>query len=152
MRTFFRRLTKDRRIICQVNRYNVKGKKLLATLEKYYVADMGLRRFLLGADKADQGHILGNIIYLELLRRGNEVYIGHLNCGEVDFVALNANGVAYYQVAATVLDENTLRRELNSLEKIRDHYPKYLLTLDEVGSGTYHNGIKQLNALDWMLE
>lgn len=141
----------DSLMVRQASRYNIKGKKLLATLEKYYVADIGLRQFLLGTDKSDQGHILENVVYLELLRRGNDVYVGHLPDGEVDFVVQNADGVEYYQVAATVLDENTLRRELNSLEKITDHYPKFLLTLDEVGAGTYHNGIKQINALDWLL-
>ncbi|MCL2718335.1 MAG: ATP-binding protein [Lachnospiraceae bacterium] len=141
----------DSLVIHQVNRYNIKGKQYLATLEKYYVADIGLRQHLLGADKTGQGHILENVVYLELLRRGNEVYVGHLNDGEVDFVTHNEDGVTYYQVAATVLDENTLRRELASLEKINDHYPKILLTLDEIGAGTSHNGIQQLNVLDWLL-
>ncbi len=96
-------------------------------------------------------HVLENVVYLELLRRGNDVYVGQLQDGEVDFVAQNSEGVTYFQVAATVLDENTLRRELSSLEKIHDHYPKILLTLDDLGAGTTHNGIKQLNALDWLL-
>ena len=138
-------------MICQANRYGIKGGKYLATLEKYYVTDIGLRRFLLGTDKTGQGHILENVVYLELLRRNNEVHIGHLTDGEVDFVAENADGIIYYQVAATVLDGNTLKRELASLEKINDHFPKVLLTLDEIGSGTTHNGIRQLNVLNWML-
>jgi len=142
----------DSLMVCQANRYNIKGKQHLATLEKYYVADVALRQHLFGSDKTDQGHVLENVVYLELLRRGNEVYVGHLADGEVDFVAQNADGVAYYQVAATVLDENTLKRELASLEKISDHFPKILLTLDEIGAGTNHNGIRQLNVLDWMLE
>ena len=138
-------------IVYQANRYSIKGKQHLATLEKYYVADIGFRQFLLGAGKADQGHVLENMVYLELCRRGNEVYVGHLPDGEVDFVAQNGNGVTYYQVAATVLDETALRRELASFEKISDHNPKILLTLDEVGAGANHNGIWQMNALDWML-
>jgi hypothetical protein len=142
----------DSLIAYQANRYNIKGKQHLTTLEKYYVADIGFRQFLLGAGRADQGHILENMVYLELLRRGNEVYVGHLPDGEVDFVAQNMEGITYYQVAATVIDENTLRRELASLEKIADHHPKILLTLDEVGAGSNHNGIRQLNALDWMLD
>lgn len=142
----------DSLMVCQAKRYNIKGKQHLATLEKYYVADIGLRHFLLGADKTDQGHILENVVYLELLRRGNDVYVGHLTDGEVDFVAQNADGVTYYQVAVTVLDENTLKRELASLEKISDHFPKILLTLDEVGARMNHNGIRQLNVLDWLLE
>jgi predicted AAA+ superfamily ATPase len=141
----------DSLIAYKANRYNIKGKQHLATLEKYYVADIGFRQFLLGSGKTDQGHILENMVYLELLRRGNEVYVGHLPDGEVDFVTQNADGVTYYQVAATVLDENTKHRELASLEKINDHHPKILLTLDDVGAGTNHNGIRQLNALDWML-
>ena len=147
---YIRGLT-DSLMICQANRYNIKGKQYLATLEKYYAADIGLRRFLLGSDETDRGHVLENIVYLELLRRGNKVCIGHLANGEVDFVAQNADGVTYYQVAATVLDGNTLKRELASLEKINDHFPKVLLTLDEIGAGSNYNGILQLNALDWML-
>jgi hypothetical protein len=142
----------DSLMVYQASRYNIKGKQRLSTLEKYYAADIGLRQFLLGSGKADQGHILENIIYLELLRRGNEVYVGHLPDGEVDFVTQNSDGITYYQVAATVLDKNTMRRELESLEKISDHFPKILLTLDDAGTGTNHNGIRQLNAIDWLLE
>ena len=142
----------DSLMIYQANRYNIKGRQYLATLEKYYIADIGLRQFLLGSGKTDQGHMLENVVYLELFRRGNEVYVGHLADGEVDFVVQNGDGVTYYQVAATVLDENTLKRELSSLEKINDHNPKILLTLDEVGAGTNHNGIRQLNVLDWLLK
>ncbi|MCL2052620.1 MAG: ATP-binding protein [Lachnospiraceae bacterium] len=139
-------------MIYQVNRYNIKGKQYLATLEKYYMADIGIRQFLLGANESDQGHILENLVYLELLRRGYDIYVGHLANGEVDFVARNSDGITYFQVAATVLDENTLRRELSSLEKISDHNPKILLTLDDIGAGANHNGIRQMNALDWMLK
>jgi len=135
-----------------VSRYNIKGKHHLATLEKYYVADIGFRQFLLGTSNSDQGHILENMVFLELLRHGNEVYVGHLPDGEVDFVVHNGNDITYYQVAATVLDANTLRRELAPFEKITDHHPKVLLTLDEIGAGTNHNGIRQLNVLDWMLD
>jgi len=142
----------DSLIVHKANRYNIKGKQHLATLEKYYVADIGFRHFLLGSGKVDQGHILENVVYLELLRRGNDIYVGHLPDGEVDFVTQNASGITYYQVAATVLDENTMRRELASFEKISDHHPKILLTLDEVGAGTNHNGVRQINALDWLLE
>lgn len=141
----------DSLMLYRANRYNIKGKQYLATLEKYYVADIGFRQFLLGSSSADQGHILENVVYLELLRRGNEVYVGHLPNGEVDFVTQHARGVTYYQVAATVLDENTMRRELASLEGISDNHPKILLTLDDIGVNTNHNGIRHLNALDWML-
>jgi len=142
----------DSLMVYKAYRYNIKGKQYLTTLEKYYLADIGLRHFLLGNSNNDHGYILENIVYLELLGRGNEVYVGHLANGEVDFVAKNADGIVYYQVAATVLDQNTLQRELESFLKIDDHYPKILLTLDEIGTGTMDNGIKHLNALDWLLE
>ena len=141
----------DGYLIYQAKRYSIKGKQHLATLEKYYVADIGFRRFLLGSGKEDQGHILENIVYLELLRRGNEVYVGHLPDGEVDFVTHNAGDVTYYQVAATVMDDNVLQRELSSLNKIPDHHQKFLLTLDVIGAGANQNGVRQLNALDWLL-
>jgi len=141
----------DSLMVYQAKRYNIKGKQYLSTLEKYYITDIGLRHFLLGAGNADYGHILENIVYLELLRRGNEVFVGHITDGEVDFVTQNADGITYYQVAATVLDQNTLQRELTSFSKIKDHHPKILLTLDEIGTGTKENGVKQLNVLDWLL-
>lgn len=94
--------------------------------------------------------MLENVIYLELLRRGYEVYAGQLAGGEVDFVAQNADGITYFQVAASVLDENTLRRELMPLQKISDHYPKALLTLDEIIPNRDYDGIRHLNALDWL--
>ena len=110
-----------------------------------------IRYFLLGSRKVDEGHILENIVYLELIRRGYKVYIGKINNNEVDFVAVNEKGEEYYQVAYTVHDENTLRRELIPLENIHDHNPKYLLTMDFTPY-TSHNGIKQINVLDWLLE
>ena len=133
-----------------VNRYDIKGKQYLTTGVKYYLADIGLRYFLLGSKKADEGHILENIVYLELLRRGYEVYIGKVNEGEVDFIAVNEKGEEYYQVAYTVREEKTLERELSCLESIKDHNPKYLLTMD-VTPYTSHNGIKQINVLNWLL-
>lgn len=99
------------------------------------MADISMRRFLLGRARTDQGHILENVVYLELLRRGYDVHVGHMPGGEVDFIAQDGEHTEYYQVAATVLDANTLRRELASLEKIADHHPKFLLTLDEIGAG-----------------
>lgn len=138
-------------IVHKVARYNIKGKALLATLEKYYVADLGLRNVLLGSKGQDQGHILENVIYLELLRRGYTVHIGTMGDNEIDFVATDANTTAYYQVAATVLEQATLKRELSPLEQIDDNFPKYLLTLDTVGANSVFDGIRQLNALDWLL-
>lgn len=137
-------------IVYQARRYNVRGKQYLKTLEKYYVADIGLRYLLLGTSSTDVGHILENVVYLELLRRGYEVYVGKIDDLEVDFVCMNARGHVYYQVAATVREEKTLRRELLSLERIADHYPKFILTLDEDPEADY-NGIRRINALDWMM-
>lgn len=138
-------------IIYKVGRYDVKGKQYLTIGFKYYVADIGLRYYLLGTKRVDIGHILENVIYLELLRRGYRVYVGKVGTVEVDFVAVNENGTEYYQVAYSVMDENTLNRELASLDSIRDHNPKYLLTMDFVPPVSY-NGIKQINALDWLLK
>ena len=140
----------DSFIIYKTGRYDVKGKQYLKTGEKYYVVDIGLRYYLLGSQKADMGRALENVVYLELLRRGYEVRIGKVGNAEIDFIAVNENGVEYYQVALTVRDENTLGRELTPLAGIADHNPKFLLTLDEDPLAS-HNGIKQLNALDWLL-
>lgn len=141
----------DAFVLYRVNRYDVKGKQYLTTGVKYYLSDTGLRFYLLGSKKVDEGHILENIVYLELLRRGYEVYVGKYDDREVDFIAINEKGEEYYQVAYTVRDENTLKRELASLENINDHNPKYLLTMDFTPY-TSHNGIKQINVLDWLLD
>lgn len=137
-------------IVYQAKRYNIKGKQYLKTLEKYYVVDIGLRYMLLGSRSTDVGHILENVIYLELLRRGYDVYVGKIDDLEVDFVAQDQKKTIYYQVAATVRDENTLKRELSSLQKISDHYPKVILTLDDDPEADY-DGIRRINALDWLI-
>ena len=137
-------------IIYQAKRYNIRGKQYLKTLEKYYVVDIGLRYMLLGTSGTDVGHILENIVYLELLRRGYEVYIGKIDDLEVDFVARGNNGVQYIQVSASVRDENTLIRELAPLQRISDNYPKVLLTLDEDPEADYE-GIRRINAMDWLI-
>ena len=97
------------------------------------------------------GHILENIIYLELLRRKGNVYVGQFDKNEIDFVVINSNEIEYYQVALTVLDENTLKRELDTFKNIKDNYPKYLITLDDVMVNTDYDGIKVVNALEWLL-
>lgn len=138
-------------LIYKAERFDVKGKNLLARDYKYYVVDSGLRSYLLGkkAD-SDMGHILENIVYLELLRRGYRVYVGKVDDLEVDFVAENRDGLRYYQVALTVRDEKVLERELRSLQKTGDHYPKTLLTLD-MDLETDYDGIKKINVVDWLL-
>ena len=138
-------------IIYQAKRYNIKGKQYLKTLEKYYVVDIGLRYMLLGTSGTDVGHILENIIYLELLRRGYDVYVGKIDELEVDFVAMEQKGRMYIQVAASVREEKILIRELASLKKINDHYLKLILTLDEDPEADY-NGIRRMNALQWLMQ
>ena len=137
-------------MLYQCKRYNIKGRQYLKTLDKYYAVDMGMRKVLLGSKAMDAGHILENIVYLELLRRGYDVYIGKVDDLEVDFVAMDDKGMTYYQVSATVRDEKTLKRELDSLQSINDHYPKILLTLDDDPEMEYA-GIRKINALDWLL-
>lgn len=141
----------DSFLIYKAERFDVKGKNLLARDYKYYTADQGLRSYLLGkkAD-SDMGHILENIVYLELLRRGYKVYVGKVDDLEIDFVAENREGLKYYQVSLSVRDEKVLERELRSLQKTGDHYPKYILTLDMDLESDY-NGITKINVIDWLL-
>lgn len=136
-------------IIYKASRYNIKGKEYLKSLEKYYVSDIGLRNFMLGKKAMDAGHILENIVYLELLRRGYKVYVGKIDDMEIDFVAQNEQGNTYIQVSASVRDENTLARELKPLKAVKDNYPKIILTLDDDPDGDY-DGIIRKNALDWI--
>ena len=136
--------------VYEAKRYNVKGKQLLKTLGKYYLVDVGLRRMLLGGRSFDAGRLLENVVYLELLRRQKSVYIGKIDNLEVDFVAIDENDIVYYQVAATVRNEATLKRELSSLQQINDQYPKDILTLDEDPEADY-DGIKRINALKWLM-
>ena len=138
-------------MVYKVNRYDIKGKELLKTQEKYYAVDIGLRYHILGQNAGrDMGHIIENIVYLELLRRGYKVYIGKLDDMEIDFVARNSENTIYYQVALTVREEKTLERELQSLRKINDNYPKFILTMDEDLDADFE-GIKKLNLLDWLM-
>ncbi len=140
----------DSYIIYKVNRYDIKGKQHLKTLEKYYVCDLGLRNYLLGNKEGmDLGHILENIIFLELKRRGHKIYVGKTENSEIDFVIEDNREIKYIQVALTVRDKNTLNRELAPLNSIEDHHPKYLITLDFDTNN--HSGIKQINALDYLM-
>lgn len=148
---YIRGLT-DSLLVHEVSRYNIKGKEFLSTLSKYYVTDLGLRQMILGNRNIDMRHILENVIYLELLRRKGNVYVGQFDKNEIDFVVINSNEIEYYQVALTVLDENTLKRELDAFKNIKDNYPKYLITLDDVMVNTDYDGIKIINALEWLLE
>lgn len=138
-------------IIYEAKRYDANGKTYLKLLEKYYAADIGLRFLLLGQKANDVGHILENVVYLELIRRGYSVFVGKVDDTEIDFVAQNSQGNTYIQVYASVRDENTLKRELRPLQALNDNYPKILLTLDEDPDCDY-NGIQKRNVLDWLLE
>ncbi len=140
----------DSYILHQVQRYDIKGKAWLKTNAKYYLEDVGLRRILLGTKTGDLGHILENVIYLELKRRYREVSVGMLGNQEIDFIANNSGNLTYYQVALTVRDPQTLARELAPLQKLSDSYPKYLLTLDD-DPDVSHEGIIQMNALKFLL-
>ena len=138
-------------LVYPVRLYNIKGKRLLSSNYKYYIVDLGLRNILQTNNPvSDLGHKLENVVYFELLRRGGEVFAGQTDSGEVDFVVMKSNGGReYYQVAYTVNDEKTLKRELSSLTKIRDSYPKYLLTTDFDAAN--YGGIQKLNVIDWLL-
>lgn len=139
-------------LIYKVDRYDVKGKMNLSSGYKYYGVDLGLRNYLLGKKAGqDMEHLLENVVYLELLRRGYKVYVGKVDNLEIDFVAENYKGIEYYQVALSVRDELTLKRELKSLQKARDNYPKYILTND-MDLDTDFDGIKKLNVTNWLLE
>lgn len=147
----------DSYIVYKANRFDIKGKEFLKTQEKYYAIDIGLRYYMLGQGSGkDMGHILENVVYLELLRRGYEVYIGKYEDLEVDFVAKNSENTIYYQVALTTRESaegnsSILERELAPLKKISDNYPKYILTLDDDLDADF-DGIKKINVLDWLLE
>ena len=138
-------------LIYPVHLYNIKGKRLLASNYKYYVVDLGLKNILQSNRyDADLGHKLENVVYFELLRRGGEVYAGKSQQGEVDFVVHKPDGmIEYYQVAYTVNDEKTFNREISSLKRVRDSYPKFLLTLDY--DTAMIDGIQKLNVIDWLL-
>jgi len=138
-------------IFYHVSRYDIKGKQHLKTLGKYYIVDTGIRNMLLESSSPDIGHQLENIVYLELLRRGHRVSIGKLAEKEIDFVVTDTDS-AYYQVAASVLDPTTLARELEGLKKIKDNHPKFLLTLDDIPLKANHDGIVQINLIDWLLK
>ncbi|MEG0756038.1 MAG: ATP-binding protein [Oscillospiraceae bacterium] len=141
----------DSLLLYEASRYNIKGRQYLATQCKYYAVDVTLRNLLVKGSDSDIGHILENVVYLELLRRGYRVFVGDIEDGEVDFVAETGDGPIYLQVAATTLDEDVLRRELAPLQKIPDNYPKLLLTLDDVFAAADYSGIRKCNVLDWLL-
>lgn len=137
-------------VFYSVSRYDVKGKQLLKTLGKHYICDMGFRNMLLGYRDADRGHIIENIVFLELLRRDYRVYIGKVGETEVDFVAEKTNDKLYIQVTETMQSPETRERELRPLRMIQDNYEKIILSMDRDFIKSY-DGIKSLNLLDWLL-
>lgn len=138
-------------IIYKADRTDVKSKALLKTLGKYYVSDTGLRNIILGFRNINEGHLLENVVYLELLRRGYKVNIGKTSDYEVDFVAENPHTIKYYQVTQTLSDEQVKNRELRSLESISDNYEKIILSMDKSINNDF-NGIKVKNIINWLLE
>ncbi len=137
-------------VIYPCQRYDIRGRQYLKTLEKYYIADIGLRHTLIGQRNQDVGHILENIIFLELIRRGYRVYLGKLDQLEIDFIATTSSETCYFQVSSTIRDEITRQRELTPLQKLRNAYPKFVLTLDEDPESDV-DGIHCINALDWLM-
>lgn len=138
-------------IMYKADRTDIKSKALLKTLGKYYISDTGIRNIILGFRNINEGHLLENVVYLELLRRGFKVSIGKTKDYEVDFVAENPNTIKYYQVTRTLVDEKVKTRELRSLENIDDNYEKTILTMDKTINNDY-NGIKVINIIDWLLQ
>lgn len=137
-------------IMYKADRTDIKSKALLKTLGKYYISDTGIRNIILGFRNIDEGHLLENVVYLELLRRGYRVNIGKSNDYEVNFVVENPNNIKYYQVTKSLLNEEVKMRELRSLESIADNYEKIILTMDKSINKDY-NGIKVVNIIDWLL-
>jgi len=137
-------------IFYEVKRFDIKGKEYLRTLGKYYIADIGLRNYLLGFRDRDTGHVLENIVYFELLRRGYDVAIGKIDNAEIDFIATNAQEKQYIQVSESMTSEDVRRRELAPLQKVRDNYEKMILSLDP-GLETSFEGIRSRNLIDWLI-
>lgn len=138
-------------IFYEAKRYDIKSREYLRTLGKYYIVDVGLRNYLLGFRDIDTGHILENIVYFELLRRGYDTAIGKIGNVEVDFVATTADEKIYYQVTQTMASEQTKERELRPLMQIRDNYEKVILTMDR-GLTTSIDGVKVVNVIEWLLD
>ncbi len=137
-------------VIYKASRYDVKGKQYLKSLEKYYLVDLGLRSLVLTSKNTDVGYRLENIVYLELIRRGYKVSVGKVDDLEIDFVAEKGDDRVYYQVAASVLDPVTFEREVKSLKRVSDYYPKYIISTDEFPLND--EGIKQINIIDFLLD
>lgn len=139
-------------VFYNVNRYDIKGKEYLKTQGKYYMVDTGLRNYFIGFRGEDRGHLIENVVYLELLHRGYNVSIGKINNNEVDFIATKFNKKLYIQVTDSLLEDSTRVREFTSLKAINDNFEKIILTLDNLFVNTNDEGIKVLNLIDWLIE
>lgn len=139
-------------IFYKIQRYDVKGKQLLKTFGKYYIVDTGIRNAIVGYRQDDIGHVLENVVFLELIRRGYTVYIGKNDDTEIDFIAINNDTKKYYQVTKTLLNENVLIREKKALNISDDHFEKIIITMDKTYVKTSQNGIKYINIIDFLLE
>ena len=137
-------------IIYKADRTDIKDKSVLKTLGKYYISDTGIRNIILGFRNINEGHLLENVVYLELLRRGYKVSVGKTYEYEVDFVAENPNEIIYLQVSLSISEEKVRDREIRSLENIKDNYEKIILTMDKTINQDF-NGIKVTNIIDWLL-
>ena len=135
----------------EIKRFDIKGKEYLRTLGKYYIVDTGLRNYLFGFRNRDSDHILENVVYFELLRRGYDAAIGKIDDKEVDFIALKADEKLYIQVTESMQNEDTRKRELTPLTKIRDNYRKIVLTLD-IGMEKEFEGIEIVNVVEWLIK
>lgn len=134
----------------EIKRFDIKGKEYLKTLGKYCISDIGIRNYLLGIRDRDRGHILENIVYFELLRRGYDVAIGKIDNKEIDLIATNLNEKIYFQVTESLTNEETKQRELDPLMKVKDNYEKIILSLDE--NEEIFDGIKAINLINWLLK
>lgn len=139
-------------IIYKAPRYDIKGKEILKTLEKYYIIDTGIRNVILGFRNSDYGHIIENVVYFELLRRGYDVNIGKTDSLEVDFIATKADEKKYFQVTLSMLDESVKERELKPLRNIKDNFEKVVISLDKMYNTTLEDGIKVKELKEFLLE
>jgi len=144
------RLLEEAFIIYRAERYDLKGKKILESIRKYYCADTGMRNVMLGAAGTDTGHLLENVVYLELIRRGFNVYVGVSGDKEVDFVARNGSETRYYQVTQSMASPDVAEREVRALSSIKDNHPKTILSMDKIIVGGY-DGIGHLNIIDFLM-
>ena len=136
-------------IMNRVYRYDIHGKSVLKTLNKFYATDFGVKKIKTNSKEVNYAHVLENVVYNELVNEGYDVYIGKMKTSEIDFIAFDGKGLKYIQVCYSLKDENTLKREIEVLEEIDDSYPKYIILIDKEDYG--RGGIKHLNIFDFLM-